>query len=115
MVPAATATAAGKVSPLWLLGVYLLQTIGEMCLSPVGLSAMSRLAPSHLAGLVMGVWFLATSLGNKLAGTLSAAFDAKNPGVLSDFFLNQALVVGAMTIALFALVPWVRRLMGTRR
>jgi POT family proton-dependent oligopeptide transporter len=115
MVPAATATAAGKVSPLWLLGVYLLQTIGEMCLSPVGLSAMSRLAPSHLAGLVMGVWFLATSLGNKLAGTLSAAFNAKDPGALSDFFLNQALVVGAMTIALFALVPWVRRLMGTRR
>ena len=112
MVPAAAATAAGKVSPLWLLAVYFLQTVGEMCLSPVGLSAMSRLAPAHLAGLVMGVWFLATSLGNKLAGTLSARFDAKDPGALSEFFLDQALVVGVMTVALFALAPWVRRLMG---
>jgi POT family proton-dependent oligopeptide transporter len=114
MVPAAAATAAGKVSPLWLLAVYFLQTVGEMCLSPVGLSTMSRLAPAHLAGLVMGVWFLATSLGNKLAGTLAGGFDAKDPDKLAGFFLDQALVVGAMTAVLLALAPWVKRLMGTR-
>ncbi|MCX6918115.1 MAG: peptide MFS transporter [Verrucomicrobia bacterium] len=113
MVPAAQATVAGKVSPWWLIGVYFLQTLGEMCLSPVGLSTMSKLAPARLTGLIMGVWFLATSLGNKLSGTLSEDFSSKDPVALSHFFSNQAIVVGIVAVVLLALVPWVRHLMGT--
>ncbi|MEY4033411.1 MAG: hypothetical protein RL492_605 [Verrucomicrobiota bacterium] len=112
MVPAAQGIVAGKVSPWWLIGVYFLQTLGEMCLSPVGLSTMSKLAPARLTGLVLGVWFLATALGNKLSGTLSADFSSKDPTALARFFSNQAIVVGVMAVVLLALVPWVRHLMG---
>ena len=112
MVPAAQGIVAGKVSPWWLIGVYFLQTLGEMCLSPVGLSTMSKLAPARLTGLVLGVWFLATALGNKLSGTLSASFSAKDPAALASFFSNQAIVVGIVAVVLLALVPWVRHLMG---
>ena len=112
MVPAAQGIVAGKVSPWWLVGVYFLQTLGEMCLSPVGLSTMSKLAPARLTGLVLGVWFLATALGNKLSGTLSAGFSSKDPAALASFFSNQALVVGIVAVVLLALVPWVRHLMG---
>ena len=65
-----------KVSPWWLVGTYFLHTIGELCLSPVGLSAMSRLAPARIAGLTMGVWFLATSVGNYLGGRVASVYDA---------------------------------------
>jgi POT family proton-dependent oligopeptide transporter len=112
MIPAARLTAEGKVSPIWLLGLFLLQTIGEMCLSPVGLSTMTKLAPARLLGLVMGIWFLAAALGNKLAGVLAGHFTSTNSEELVSFFLKQALVVGTCTLALLALVPWVRRLMG---
>ncbi len=112
MVPAAQGIVAGKVSPWWLVGVYFLQTLGEMCLSPVGLSTMSKLAPARLTGLVLGVWFLATALGNKLSGTLSAGFSSKDPAALASFFSNQAIVVGIVAVVLLALVPWVRHLMG---
>jgi len=111
---AASATAAGKVSPLWLLGVYFLQTVGEMCLSPVGLSTMTKLAPRRLTGMVMGVWFLAGAIGNKLAGSLSAGYTGDDPTALAGFFMKQALVVLGLTAGLFAVAPWVRRLMGTR-
>jgi POT family proton-dependent oligopeptide transporter len=112
MVPAAKLTAEGKVGPGWLVGLFFLQTVGEMLLSPVGLSTMTKLAPTRLVGLVMGIWFLAAALGNKLAGVLASGFSSENPSDLADFFLRQALWVGAATLALLALVPWVRRLMG---
>ena len=112
LVPAAQLTATGKVSPWWLIGVYFLQTIGELCLSPVGLSAMTKLAPAKLTGLVMGIWFLGTALGNKLAGVVAAEFNAKDPQALAHFFWQQALLVGGMTVLLLVLVPWVRRLTG---
>lgn len=64
-----------KVSPLWLTATYLLHTIGELCLSPVGLSAMTKLAPARIAGLTMGVWFLAASVGNYLGGGCRACMN----------------------------------------
>ena len=111
MVPAAKLTAAGKVSPLWLVGLYCLQTIGELCLSPVGLSTMTKLAPPRLLGLVMGIWFLAAALGNKLAGVLAGDFKSENAGELVTFFWHQAIGVGFAALALFALVPWTKKLM----
>ncbi len=112
LVPAARLTAEGKVSPWWLVAVYFLQTVGELCLSPVGLSAMTKLAPARLTGLVMGVWFLGTALGNKLAGVVAADFNAQDPQALAHFFWQQALMVAGLTALLLVLVPWVRRLTG---
>ena len=112
MVPAAKLTADGKVGPLWLVGLFFLQTVGEMLLSPVGLSTMTKLAPQRLVGLVMGIWFLAAALGNKLAGVLAGEFKSDNAEQLATFFWHQALWVGGATIVLLALVPWVKRLMG---
>ncbi len=112
MVPAAKLTAAGRVGPEWLLALFLVQTIGEMLLSPVGLSTMTKLAPDRLVGLVMGIWFLAAALGNKLAGVLAGDFNGEDSAQLATFFWHQALGVGACTLVLLALVPWIRRLMG---
>jgi POT family proton-dependent oligopeptide transporter len=111
MVPAAKLTAEGRVSPMWLVGLFFLQTTGELLLSPVGLSTMTKLAPERLVGLVMGIWFLAAALGNKLAGVLAGEFKSENPEQLASFFWHQALTVGAATLVLLALVPWVKRLM----
>ncbi|NCQ34283.1 peptide MFS transporter [bacterium] len=63
-----------KVSMMWLIGLYLLHTVGELCLSPIGLSAVSRLSPPRFASLMMGVWYLASSLANKMAGVLSSFY-----------------------------------------
>jgi POT family proton-dependent oligopeptide transporter len=112
MVPAALLTAEGRISPLWLIGLFLLQTIGELFLSPVGLSTMTKLAPMRYVGLMLGVWFLAAAWGNKLAGVLGSGFTASNAEGLSTFFLQQAILVGVATLLLLALVPWVKKLMG---
>src|SRR6202008_1906792 len=68
MIPAAMLTAQGRVSFWWLVGLYFLEVCGEMCLSPVGLSTVTKLSPPKLVGTMMGVWFLASSFGSKLAG-----------------------------------------------
>ena len=65
---------AGRVSPLWLLALYFLQTCGELCLSPVGLSTFTKLSPAKYVGAMLGVWFLAAAFGNKFAGVLASAF-----------------------------------------
>jgi POT family proton-dependent oligopeptide transporter len=115
MVPAASLAASGRVSPLWLTGLFLLQTMGELCLSPVGLSAMTRLAPKDSTGLVLGVWFLAAAWGNKLAGVLGGEFTGNEPAALAGFFMTQALWVGLAAGLLFAVSPWVKKLAGSER
>jgi POT family proton-dependent oligopeptide transporter len=112
MIPAAKLTAEGKVSPFWIVAVFFLQTLGELCLSPVGLSTMTKLAPGNFVGLVMGIWFLAAALGNKLAGVLAGEFTATDAPALAAFFEKQSLWVGIAVVVLFALVPWVKKLMG---
>jgi POT family proton-dependent oligopeptide transporter len=112
MVPAVLLTIEGKVSPLWLVGLFFLQTVGELCVSPVGLSLMTKLAPVRFVALVLGAWFLAAALGNKLAGVLGSQFSAGDPQALSQFFLQQALMVIIAAAILAALVPGLRRIMG---
>ena len=100
MIGAASAAAAGaRVSPMWLIVSYLLQTLGELCLSPVGLSAMSKLAPARIAGLVMGVWFLALSVGNYLAGMASSFYETMPLPELFTIVTATALVT-ALVLAL---------------
>ena len=64
---------------MWLVGLYFLQTVGELLLSPVGLSTMTKLAPVRATGLVLGILFLGSVFGNKLAGVLGAGFQSTDP------------------------------------
>jgi POT family proton-dependent oligopeptide transporter len=112
LIPAAQLSAAGvKVSPWWLVATYLLHTIGELCLSPVGLSAMTRLAPTRVGGLMMGAWFLAGSLGNFIGGQVASAYDAFS---LSSVFAAVTLYALAGAALLAALVRPIRRLLASR-
>jgi proton-dependent oligopeptide transporter, POT family len=90
-----------KVSPWWLVATYGLHTLGELCLSPVGLSAMSRLAPARIAGLTMGVWFLATSVGNYLGGRVASVYDAFTlPQLFTAVTLLGLGAAGALALTL---------------
>ncbi len=112
MVPAAHLSAQGLVSPWWIVGLFFLQTLGELCLSPVGLSLMTKMAPADLVGLSLGIWYLASAYGNKLAGILAGNFTTADAGVLARSFLVQAAWTGATAAVMLALVPWTRRMMG---
>ena len=113
LVVAATLAQNGvKVSPMWLTVTYLLHTFGELCLSPVGLSAMTKLAPARIAGLVMGVWFLATSVGNFIAGRLAGFYEAMP---LPALFTNIALFGIIAGLLLLPIAPPIKRLMGEVR
>ena len=109
IVAALTAGAGGRVSPMWLVGCYLFQTFGELCLSPVGMSAMSTLAPARVQGLMMGVWFLATSIGNKVAGRVGGLYESYT---LPTLFTANTLFVVAFAIVLALLVGPIKRLMA---
>jgi POT family proton-dependent oligopeptide transporter len=76
MPPAQAAESGQLVSPWWLIGTYLIHTWAELCLSPVGLSSMTKLAPARAAGLMMGVWFLGSSVGNFIGGRLASFYEA---------------------------------------
>jgi proton-dependent oligopeptide transporter, POT family len=109
MIAAATTAVSGaRVSPLWLVLSYWLQTMGELCLSPVGLSAMSKLAPVRIAGLVMGVWFLALAVGNYLAGMASSFYETVP---LPKLFMLVTLTALGTALVLALLVKPIRRML----
>ena len=98
--PAKVAVTGQQVAMWWLIGTYFLQTLGELSLSPVGLSAMSKLAPDRAAGFMMGIWFLATAIGNWLSGK-AASLSANMPmptlfGAVAAFSLVAALMLAVM-------------------
>ena len=101
-----------RVLPTWLIITYLLHTMGELALSPVGLSATTRLAPQRFAGQMMGVWFLGTSLGNLIAGLIAGGFRDDAIGDFPALYLQIVLTsVGAGMMMLLFARP-IRRLMG---
>jgi POT family proton-dependent oligopeptide transporter len=106
LVPAASGT---EVSPLWLVVCYLLHTTGEMCLSPVGLSGMTKLAPARATGFMMGVWFLATGMGNWLAGKAGSLYDTV---ALPKLFGAVAAAAIASALVLALLVRPTKRMMS---
>ena len=100
----------GKVGPQWLFFAYLLHTVGELCLSPVGLSMVTKLAPVRVAALMMGIWFLANAAANYLAGILEALL--KGSGIpLYTFLVASSVGAG---LVLLALTPLIKRLMHGR-
>jgi proton-dependent oligopeptide transporter, POT family len=112
LVPASMLTAYGKISPFWLVGLYFLEVVGEMCLSPVGLSTVTKLAPAKLLGIMMGVWFLAAALGNKLAGFLAGFFDPNNSATLVKLYGGIAVGLFVSAAVLAVLTPKIKKLMG---
>ncbi len=110
LMPAGAAAQGGvKVSPLWLVGAYFIEELGEVCLYPVGLSVVTKLAPARIVGLMMGVFFLSNALGNKLAGW-SAGFISTTP--LPTLFGATATVTLGAALVMFLLIRPVRSLMG---
>jgi POT family proton-dependent oligopeptide transporter len=121
-----------KVSMWWLIGLYVIHTMGELCLSPIGLSMVSKLAPLRLSSLMMGTWFLANAAANKFAGTLSAlipptagaeASDApvKYPSLLGiqitnlyEFFMLFIVMTGVAAAILFILSRWLQKMMDEK-
>jgi proton-dependent oligopeptide transporter, POT family len=109
----ATAAAVGaRVSPLWLVATYLLHTMGELCLSPVGLSAMTKLAPASVTGLMMGVWFLALSVGNYMGGRMASMYESLALPTLFGAVGAFAITAG-IVLAIFV-KPMVRLMGGVR-
>ena len=117
-----------KVSMWWLIGLYIIHSIGELCLSPIGLSMVSKLAPLRLSSLLMGTWFLANAAANKFAGTLSALIPptpdpaSTEPLVypsfvgfqitnLYEFFMLFIVMTGIAAAILFVLSSWLQKMM----
>ena len=113
-----------KVSMWWLIGLYIIHTMGELCLSPIGLSMVSKLAPLRLSSLMMGTWFLANAAANKFAGTLTALIPGGEDGTggatqflgfqitnLYEFFVLFIIMSGAAAAILFVLSSWLEKRM----
>lgn len=111
-----------KVSMMWLIGLYFIHTMGELSLSPIGLSMVNKLSPPRFASLLMGVWFLSTATANKFAGILSGLYPEKGKPApifvgfhienLHDYFMLFVFMAGAAAVILFFLSGWLQKKMG---
>lgn len=114
MIPAANLVVGSGgtllVSPMWLVVSYILQTIGELCLSPVGLSTMTKLSPRKYVGQMMGIWFLATSVGNLIAGLLGGNVDPEKLEQMPKLFIGTTAALVGAAILLAILTPFIRKL-----
>jgi POT family proton-dependent oligopeptide transporter len=97
-----------KSSAWWFISSYAVITIGELFLSPMGLSLVSKLSPPRLTSLMMGGWFLATSIGNKLSGVLSSLWDGYEDK--ANFFYINSLLLGAAALLMFAMLRWLNKI-----
>jgi len=110
-----------KVSILWLTGLYFIHTMGELMLSPIGLSMVNKLAPVRFASLLMGVWYMSMATANKFAGMLSGLYPevGKTKEIfgfeivsLYDFFMLFVVIAGIASVILFILSKWLQKLMN---
>ena len=113
LVPPAGLVMLGEQAGMWwLIGTYFLQTLGELCLSPIGLSAVSKLAPDRAAGFMMGIWFLSISIGNWLAGkAVSLSVNMSMPTLFGDVALFS---IGAAVVLALLIKPTVRLMSGVK-
>lgn len=98
-----------KSSMWWLIGAYGVITVGELCLSPMALSLVSKLSPPRLTGLMMGGWFLSTSVGNKMSGVLASLWDGYEHK--ANFFLVNLVLALITSIIILIIVKWLNRIM----
>jgi POT family proton-dependent oligopeptide transporter len=113
MVGAARLAVAGQpAAPTWLITTYLLHSVGELCLSPVGLSSVTKLAPRRFVGQMMGIWFLATSLGNLFAGLIAGEVSGDATGQMPGRFLQIVLTTCGTGLLLVLFAKPIRWLMG---
>jgi POT family proton-dependent oligopeptide transporter len=105
-------SSGGQVGPQWLLMTYLVHTMGELCLSPVGLSNVTRLSPPRFVGQMMGTWFLGAALGNLLAGIVGGHVGSSAAEDMPGQFLNMAFIAGGAGLAMLVFTPGIRRMMG---
>jgi POT family proton-dependent oligopeptide transporter len=98
-----------KVSPMWLVSCYGVVTVGELFLSPMGLSLVSKLSPKRITAVMMGGWFLATSLGNKLSGILATLWDGYENK--ANFFLVNAVLLSIAAIATLFMLKWLNKIL----
>ena len=114
MIPAAnflvTTNGAIKVSAIWLIASYLFQTFGELCLSPVGLSSMTKLSPRKYVGQMMGIWFLASSVGNLIAGLVGGQVDPEKLEQTPMLFVWTTVALVASGVILIVLTPFIKKL-----
>ncbi len=106
------AQGALRVSIMWLVVSYFLQTCGELALSPVGLSSMTKLAPRRFVGQMMGVWFLAAALGNLIAGIVGGHVDPENLDEMPRLFMRTSISLFIAAGVIWALVIPIRKMMG---
>ena len=99
----------GRVSPMWLVAVYFLQTMGELCLSPVGLSAVTKLSPARMVGMMLGVWFLSISIGSYIAGLTTQLFEGDSTVVLTKAFGIFAAITLAAAVILAVITPLIKK------
>jgi POT family proton-dependent oligopeptide transporter len=109
ILPGAMMAASGKVGPHWLIFLYFLQTCGELCLAPIGLSMVSKLAPARYAAVLMGVWYLANAWANKLAGVGGSYLEEVGA---STMFGGIGITLAVFAGVLWLIAPWLRRQMG---
>ena len=100
---------ADKISGNWLVGTYMVVTVGELCLSPMGLSLVSKLSPPRITALMMGGWFLSTAIGNKLSGLLAGLWGTYDDK--STFFLINFAACAAAAAAIYFMLPRLKRVM----
>lgn len=100
---------SGKVSMLWLLGVYFFHTIAELCLSPVGLSVVTKLSPVKFASVLMGVWFSSSLFANYAGGLLAGNYDTMNH---KTFFLIPVLITAGSALLLLFLIKPIKKWMN---
>ena len=108
MVIASAIAGTGKVSFLWLIGVYLFHTLGELCISPVGLSMVTKLAPLKFASLLMGTWFLSSFFANFIAGYFAGSYDNLKT---TEFFLIPVVLTGISAILILFLTKLIKKWM----
>ena len=100
------------VSPWWLVGSYFFQTLGELCLSPVGLSSMTKLSPRKFVGQMMGIWFLASALGNLIGGLVGGHVDPEKLDQMPKLFTTTSLFLFGATVVLGLMIVPIRRMMA---
>src|SRR6266849_1196049 len=114
MIPAANFLVSSngliKVSAMWLVVSYLFQTFGELCLSPVGLSSMTKLSPRKYVGQMMGIWFLASSVGNLIAGLVGGRVDPEKLEQTPVLFIGTTMALVVAALILIGLTPFIKKL-----